>query len=180
CGPRRASVCALANVRKMHRACVRERTFAAPATTDNAAMGTTVIQNELLAAMPRKAYDALAPALAPVTLPFGEVLYEADALITHVYFPCESMVSLLLPVAQPGHRPFAGQGAGAGRGQRAASQRDALQARARAQPRAAARRQPLRPLADAADHADRGVQPLPRGGGAPCALAPDDARSHAL
>ena len=82
----------------MHRACVRERTFAAPATTDNAAMGTTVIQNELLAAMPRKAYDALAPALAPVTLPFGEVLYEADALITHVYFPCESMVSLLLPV----------------------------------------------------------------------------------
>lgn len=57
------------------------------------------IQNELLAAMPRQAYDALAPALAPVTLPFGEVLYDANAAITHVYFPCESMVSLLLPVA---------------------------------------------------------------------------------
>ena len=60
-------------------------------------MGRT-IQNELLAAMPRKAYDALAPALAPVTLDFGDVLYRADATITHVYFPCESMVSLLLPV----------------------------------------------------------------------------------
>ena len=57
------------------------------------------IQNELLAAMPRQAYGALAPALAPVTLPFGEVLYDANAAITHVYFPCESMVSLLLPVA---------------------------------------------------------------------------------
>ena len=60
-------------------------------------MGHT-IQNELLAAMPRKAYDALAPALAPVTLGFGDVLYELDAPIMHVYFPCQSMVSLLLPV----------------------------------------------------------------------------------
>jgi CRP-like cAMP-binding protein len=65
---------------------------------DNAAMAVRAIQNELLAAMPRKAYDALAPALAPVTLAFGEVLYAADAPIVHVYFPCESMVSLLAPV----------------------------------------------------------------------------------
>jgi CRP-like cAMP-binding protein len=56
------------------------------------------IQNELLAAMPRKAYGALAPSLDPVTLAFGEVLYEPGAAITHVYFPCESMVSLLVPV----------------------------------------------------------------------------------
>src|SRR3954463_8180038 len=61
-------------------------------------MGTRVIQNELLAAMPRKAYEALAPALTPVSLAFGEVLYEADAPMALVYFPCESMVSLLLPV----------------------------------------------------------------------------------
>src|SRR5437870_1398288 len=33
------------------------------------------IHNQLLAAMPRKAYDALVPALVPVTLAFGEVLY---------------------------------------------------------------------------------------------------------
>ena len=76
---------------------MRERTFAARGVDDNAAMGRA-IHNELLAAMPRKAYDALAPALAPVTLGFGDVLYEADAPVTQVYFPCESMVSLLLPV----------------------------------------------------------------------------------
>jgi CRP-like cAMP-binding protein len=56
------------------------------------------IQNELLAAMPRKAYEALAPALEPVTLAFREVLYQPGAAIGHVYFPCESMVSLLVPV----------------------------------------------------------------------------------
>ena len=66
--------------------------------TDNAGMATRGIHNELLAAMPRKAYDALAPALAPVTLVFGDVLYAAGAPITHVYFPCDSMLSLLLPV----------------------------------------------------------------------------------
>jgi CRP-like cAMP-binding protein len=63
-------------------------------------MGARTIQNELLAAMPRKAYDALAPALKPVTLRFAEILYEPGAVITHVYFPCESMVSLLVPVAE--------------------------------------------------------------------------------
>lgn len=62
------------------------------------AMARRAIQNELLATMPRKAYDALLPALEPVELVFGEVLYEPPAAITHVYFPCESMVSLLLPV----------------------------------------------------------------------------------
>jgi CRP-like cAMP-binding protein len=77
---------------------VRERTFAQAARTDNAPMGR-VIQNELLAAMPRKAYDALAPALAPVDLVFGQVLYEPGTRVTEVYFPCESMVSLLVPVA---------------------------------------------------------------------------------
>ena len=52
------------------------------------AMATRAIQNELLAAMPRKAYETLLPALAPVTLTFGEVLYAADAPIAQVYFPC--------------------------------------------------------------------------------------------
>jgi len=62
-------------------------------------MGARSIQNELLAVMPRRAYEALAPALAPVTLAFGEVLYRPGEAIAHVYFPCESMVSLLVPVA---------------------------------------------------------------------------------
>ena len=77
---------------------MRERTFEARAVKDNAAMATRVIQNELLAAMPRNAYDALEPALEPVMLVFGEVLYQPGAAVTQVYFPCESMVSLLLPV----------------------------------------------------------------------------------
>jgi CRP-like cAMP-binding protein len=77
---------------------VRERTSEARAPADNAAMATRAIQNELLAAMPRKAYETLLPKLAPVTLVFGEVLYAANDPIAHVYFPCESMVSLLLPV----------------------------------------------------------------------------------
>jgi CRP-like cAMP-binding protein len=78
---------------------VRQRTLQSPWGADNRAMATRVIQNELLAAMPRKAYEALAPALVPVSLGFGQVLYAADAPIAQVYFPCESMVSLLLPVA---------------------------------------------------------------------------------
>ena len=44
------------------------------AGADNRAMAKHVIQNELLAAMPRAAYAALAPALAPVKLAFGHVL----------------------------------------------------------------------------------------------------------
>jgi CRP-like cAMP-binding protein len=59
-----------------------------------------VILNELLAELPRKAYEALLPGLAPVTLAFSEVLYEPGEPITHVYFPCDSMVSLLAPVEQ--------------------------------------------------------------------------------
>ena len=61
-------------------------------------MHVPVVQNELLAALPRAAYRALLPALSPVTLAFGEVLNEAGGAIRRVYFPCESMVSLLVPV----------------------------------------------------------------------------------
>jgi CRP-like cAMP-binding protein len=77
---------------------VRERTFATLRTADNAPMKARMVQNELLAAMPGKAYAALLPALEPVQLAFREVLYQPGAAITHVYFPCESMVSLLVPV----------------------------------------------------------------------------------
>jgi len=53
------------------------------------------IPNQLLAALPRKAYSGLLPGLSPVTLTFGDVLYEPQQPITHVYFPGDSMVSLL-------------------------------------------------------------------------------------
>jgi CRP-like cAMP-binding protein len=53
------------------------------------------ILNRLLAALPRKSYLRLLPGLAPVELVFGEVLYEPGQPIQHVYFPTQSLVSLL-------------------------------------------------------------------------------------
>jgi CRP-like cAMP-binding protein len=53
------------------------------------------ILNSLLAALPRKSYRRLLPGLAPVDLAFGEVLYDAGEPIRDVYFPSQSLVSLL-------------------------------------------------------------------------------------
>ena len=53
------------------------------------------IANRLLAALPRAAYGRLSPNLELVTLTFGEVLYEPGDPIRHVYFPNDSLVSLL-------------------------------------------------------------------------------------
>lgn len=59
-------------------------------------IGTVLkIENSLLAAVPRKAYRSLLAGLEPVTLTFGEVLYEPGQTIRHVYFPGASLVSLL-------------------------------------------------------------------------------------
>src|SRR5436305_8266067 len=49
----------------------------------------------LLAALPRRERDRLLPYLKPVALGFEQVLYEPDGLIRHVYFPTNSMISLL-------------------------------------------------------------------------------------
>lgn len=57
-----------------------------------------IAANSLLAALPRKDYLHLLPSLEPVTLRFGEVLYESGQPIRHVYFPNDSLVSLLAPV----------------------------------------------------------------------------------
>ena len=54
-----------------------------------------MIENSLLAAVPRKEYRRLLAGLEPVTLTFGEVLYEPGETIRHVYFPGASLVSLL-------------------------------------------------------------------------------------
>jgi CRP-like cAMP-binding protein len=56
------------------------------------------IANRLLATLPRAAYGRLLPELEPVTLEFGEVLYEPGDPIRHVYFPNDSLVSLLTVV----------------------------------------------------------------------------------
>lgn len=56
------------------------------------------ISNRLLAALPRKDYQNLAPFLEPVDLAFGDILYEAGSGIRHVYFPNDCLVSLLTSV----------------------------------------------------------------------------------
>ena len=55
-------------------------------------------QNRLLAALPRQDYQRLAKHLEPVSLAFGEVLYEPGGRIDHVYFPRRGVVSLLTVV----------------------------------------------------------------------------------
>jgi CRP-like cAMP-binding protein len=56
------------------------------------------VPNRLLAALPRKDYQKLLPALEPVTLAFQEVLYEPNARIRHVYFPNDCFISMLTTV----------------------------------------------------------------------------------
>jgi CRP-like cAMP-binding protein len=56
------------------------------------------VPNHLLAALPRKDYRKLLPALEPVKLAFGETLYESQAQIRQVYFPSDCFVSMLTTV----------------------------------------------------------------------------------
>jgi CRP-like cAMP-binding protein len=58
------------------------------------------IANSLLAALPRKEYRRLTDDLEPVALTYGEVLYETGEQIRYVYFPNDSLVSLLTLVDQ--------------------------------------------------------------------------------
>jgi CRP-like cAMP-binding protein len=52
-------------------------------------------QNRLLAALPAADYERLFPQLELITLPLGEVLYESGGTLAYVYFPTDSIVSLL-------------------------------------------------------------------------------------
>ena len=51
--------------------------------------------NSLLAALPRKDFELLHASLEPIALTFGDVLYRPGEPIHHVYFPTDSLVSLL-------------------------------------------------------------------------------------
>ena len=53
------------------------------------------VANSMLAALPRKQYQSLLSGLESVALRFGEVLYEPGERIKFVYFPGDSLVSLL-------------------------------------------------------------------------------------
>ena len=52
-------------------------------------------QNHLLAALPLEVRDRVFPHLELVSLPLGKVLYESGDALRHVYFPTDSIVSLL-------------------------------------------------------------------------------------
>lgn len=52
-------------------------------------------QNQLLAALPAADFERLLPNLQQVNLPLGMVVYESGGPLGHVYFPTDSIVSLL-------------------------------------------------------------------------------------
>src|SRR5436309_15036123 len=56
------------------------------------------VANSMLAALPRKQYQRLLAGLESVAWSFGEVLHEPGERIRHVYFPNDSLVSLLTAV----------------------------------------------------------------------------------
>ena len=54
--------------------------------------------NRVLATIPPKDYRRLRAQLEPVTLTFGQILYEPGEAIRHVYFPIDCLISLLTAV----------------------------------------------------------------------------------
>jgi CRP-like cAMP-binding protein len=51
--------------------------------------------NRLLASLPAEDYERLLPTLQPVTFNLGDVIYESQGQMNHLYFPTTSHVSLL-------------------------------------------------------------------------------------
>jgi CRP-like cAMP-binding protein len=57
------------------------------------------LQNHILDALPEAERERLFPHLKPVSLPLGAVLYESGDALRHIYFPTDSIVSLLYVLA---------------------------------------------------------------------------------
>jgi CRP-like cAMP-binding protein len=58
----------------------------------------TPVTNRVLASIPTKEYGRLRSLLEPVTLRFGQVLYQPGGTIRYVYFPIDCLISLLTTV----------------------------------------------------------------------------------
>ena len=56
-------------------------------------------QNHLLAALSPAERERIYPHLRLVPMPLGKVLYESGDLLRHVYFPTDSIISLLYVLA---------------------------------------------------------------------------------
>ena len=55
----------------------------------------TPLDNDLLRALPPEEWERIAPHLELVPMPLGHVLYESGTQLRHIYFPTNSIVSLL-------------------------------------------------------------------------------------
>ncbi len=64
-------------------------------------------QNRLLAALPEAAWVRWLPLLEQVDMPLGKVLYEPGTRLSHVYFPTDSIVSLLYVMEDGGSAEIA-------------------------------------------------------------------------
>jgi CRP-like cAMP-binding protein len=61
-------------------------------------LDTLSISNRILAALPRREYRRLLPALELVNMKFGEVIYRHGDVIKHIYFPNDCMISVMTPI----------------------------------------------------------------------------------
>ena len=59
-------------------------------------------ENHLLAALSSQVRGRIFPYLEPISLPLGEVVYESGDAMRHVYFPTDSIISLLYVMADGG------------------------------------------------------------------------------
>jgi CRP-like cAMP-binding protein len=64
-------------------------------------------QNHILDALPPPERERLFPHLTLVTLPLGKVLYESGDELRHIYFPTDSIVSLLYVLEDGGSAEIA-------------------------------------------------------------------------
>ena len=55
----------------------------------------TLVQNHLLAALPANERERLEPHLESIVLHAGDVLCEAGAIPSHLYFPTSAVLSIL-------------------------------------------------------------------------------------
>ncbi|HEX8635859.1 MAG TPA: Crp/Fnr family transcriptional regulator [Pyrinomonadaceae bacterium] len=61
------------------------------------------VMNRLLAALSKKEYQRLLPELESVPLTFGDIIFESGDRLRHVYFPNDSIISLLSAVEDREH-----------------------------------------------------------------------------
>jgi CRP-like cAMP-binding protein len=67
---------------------------------DLAMLDTLSVSNRILARLPRREYQRVLPALELVNLKFGQMLYRPGETMKAMYFPNDSMVSLMTPMGE--------------------------------------------------------------------------------